>query len=82
MHNTHLGRIDMIQAKSLEVITPEQYGNQKVKDSVIQALKTRLFYNFTRKKKIPELSIFADLVSNYDLVAHSIDFLSIKRVNV
>ena len=33
-------------------------------------------------KKIPATSIFADLVSNYDLVVHSIADLSLQRVDV
>ena len=43
---------------------------------------TRLFYELIRQNKFPETSIFADLVSNYDLVVHSIAYLSLQRVDV
>ena len=72
----------MSQAEILDGIAPEQYGSRKAKASEIQALNTRLFYDLIRQKRIPETSIFSDLVSNYDLVVHRITSLSLQRVDV
>ena len=73
MHNNNLGRIATIQAENIDGLAPKKYRSQKSKAADIQALNTRLFYDLIRKNRIPATSIFADLVSNYDLVVHSID---------
>ena len=81
MTNTHLGEISMIKTEYLELLSTKQYGSRKSKEAEIQALNTRLFYNLIRQGKTPETSIFTDLVSNYDLVVHSIASLSLQRVD-
>ena len=58
----------MSQAEILDGIAREQYGSRKAKAADIQALKTRLFYDLIRQKRIPATSIFNNLASNYDLV--------------
>ena len=82
MHTKYLIIITTSQAETLDRITPEQYGSLKAKAADIQALNTRFFYDFIQQKRIPETSIFADLVSNYDLVVHSITYLSLQMVDV
>ena len=64
----------MKTAKDLDVLAPEQYGSRKAKAIDIQALNTRLFYDITSLKKIPATSSFADLVSKYNCIVHSISF--------
>ena len=49
MHNKNLQIIDMIQAKNLDWLAPEQYGSYKGKSADIQALNTRLLYDITRQ---------------------------------
>ena len=80
MYNKHLGRIAMRQAKNLDGIAHEKYRSRKSKAAYIQALNIRIFYDIIRQKIIQATSVFADLVSNYDLVAHSIASLYLKRV--
>ena len=82
MHNKHSEIMTMNQAGNLEGLAPEQYGSRKSKSADIQVLNTRLFYDLIRQKRIPETCIFIDLVSNYDLIVHSIESLSIPRVDV
>ena len=72
----------MSQAEILDELTPEQYGRRKEKAAYIQALNTRLFYDLIRQKRIPFTSTFVDIVSNYDLVVHSIASLSLQKVDV
>ena len=55
---------------------PGKYDIRKVKATNAQALNTRLFYDLTWINKISATSVFSDLFSNYDLVAH------IQRANV
>ena len=81
MHDTHLGKMAMSQYKNLDRIASEQYDIRKSKAAEIQALTTRLFYDITRKNRILVTSIFLDLVSNYDMVVHSIASLSLQRVD-
>ena len=72
----------MKNSEELESLAPEQYGSRASKSADIQALSTRLFYDKIRLKRLPATSVFADLVSNYDLVLHSISSLSLQRVDV
>ena len=72
----------MRKSENIDGLAPEQYGIWKSKAAEIQALNTRLFYDLIRQNIIPDTSIFADLVSNYDLVVRSNASLSLKRVNV
>ena len=81
MHNKRLGRIAMENAERLQGVADEQYGSRKHKAADVQALNTRLFYDHIRLKRKPATSTFIDLVSNYDLVVHSIASLALQRVN-
>ena len=68
--------------KNLDGLAPEQYGSCKFKAADIQAPNTRLLHYLIIQHIIPEMSIFADLVSNYGLVVNSITSLSLQRVDV
>ena len=70
-------KMTMKMAEQLNNLVPEQYGSTKVNAAEIQARNTRLFYDLTRLKQVPATSTFADLVSKYDLVVHSIASLSL-----
>ena len=71
----------MKQAEELEGISPEHYGRRKPKAADVQDLNTRPFYELVRQKIVTTTSIFAELISNYDLVLHSIASLDFHRVN-
>ena len=71
----------MNQAEELEGIAPEKYGSRKPKAADSQALNTRLFYDLVRQKKVTSTSVFADIISNYDLVLHRIASIDLQRVN-
>ena len=62
----------MIRAEELGALSPKQHVSRKPKSEDIQDLNTRLFYNIKILKRVPGTNTFADLVSNYDLVVHSI----------
>ncbi len=81
MHNKRLGRHAMKQAESLGAVAPEQYGSRKRLAADTQALNTRLFYDLVNLERSPAVACFADLVSNYDLVAHNIASICLQRVN-
>ena len=72
----------MGKTENLDRLALEKYGSWKSKVADIQYLNTRLFYDTIRQKRTPATRIFSDLVSNYDLVYHSIDSLSHQRVDV
>ena len=82
MHNKHLGKHSMRKAEDMEGLAPEQYGSCALKPAYIQALNMRIFYDIVLLKHAPATSVFADLVSNYDLVLHSIASLALQRVIV
>ena len=63
-------------------LTPEQYFSLKIKAVDIQALNTRLFYDLIRQNRTPATIILTYLVSNCDLVVHSIVSLSLQRLYV
>eukprot|EP00957_Ditylum_brightwellii_P144547 11011100-Ditylum_brightwellii.AAC.1 len=71
----------MSNAEYLQGIADEQYGSRKNKSADIQALNTRLYYDYILLERTPATSTFIDLVSNYDLVAHSIASLALQNVN-
>ena len=48
----------------------------------VQALNTRLLYDLLRLNRLPAVTPFADLVSNYDLVCHSIASLALQRTGM
>ena len=60
----------MNQAENIEGIAPEHYESRKSKAADVQALNTRLFYDLVRHKKVASTSVFADIISNYDLVVN------------
>eukprot|EP00957_Ditylum_brightwellii_P064703 4910695-Ditylum_brightwellii.AAC.1 len=82
MHNKQLGREAMKRAEIMHGVTPEQFGSRRKKSADLQALNTRLFYDYTLLKKHPGTSLYIDLVSNYDLVVHSIATLAIRWVGM
>eukprot|EP00957_Ditylum_brightwellii_P070968 5393097-Ditylum_brightwellii.AAC.1 len=63
-------------------IAPEQFGGRVFHSAAIQALNVRMFYDQVKLTKIPATSTFIDLVSNYDLVVHSIASLALQWVGV
>ena len=66
----------------MELPDPEQYRSCSLKAMDIQALNTKLFYNTALLKRTPTKSVLVYLVSNDDLVLHSIYYLALQRVNV
>ena len=72
----------MSQAEILDGIAPLKYGIRKAKSADIQALNTRLFYDLIKQNRIQGTSIFAGIVSNYELVVHSNAYLSLQIINV
>ena len=67
----------MRRSEELGALAPEQNGSRKGKTLDTQSLNTELLYNLVRLKRVPETSIFTDLVSNYNILVHSIDSLSL-----
>eukprot|EP00957_Ditylum_brightwellii_P178897 13626967-Ditylum_brightwellii.AAC.1 len=63
-------------------VTPEQFGSRRRKSADLQALSTRLFYGYTLLKKHPSTNLFIDLVSNYNLVVHSIATMAMRQVGM
>ena len=59
-----------------------QYRSIKSKAVGIHAMKTRIFYDPTRLKRVPVTSTFVGIVSNHNLVIHSIASLSMQRANI
>ena len=41
-----------------------------------------MFYDLVRQEKVTAKSIFADLISNYYLVVHIIESISLQRVSI
>ena len=72
----------MAKDGNLDGLPPEQYESRNFKATNIQALNTQLFYDLIRQKRIAAMSILTDLVSNYNLLVHSITSLSLQRVDV
>eukprot|EP00957_Ditylum_brightwellii_P016060 1210174-Ditylum_brightwellii.AAC.1 len=79
MHNKCLGRFAMERAEGLGGIAPEKFGSRKHKSVDLQALNTRLFYAFVQLEHTTSTSTFIDLVSNYNLVVHSIASLALPQ---
>eukprot|EP00957_Ditylum_brightwellii_P204348 15338837-Ditylum_brightwellii.AAC.1 len=71
----------MDSAERLQGVADKQYGSRKQKAADIQALNTRLYYDYVLLERTPATSTFIDLDSNYDLVAHSIASLALQWVN-
>ena len=81
LHNKHLVKLTIKTSEDIEALAPEQYGSRKEKSADIQALNTRLFHDLTTLKWKPSTSTFADIVSNYYFVFHSITYLSMQHAN-
>ena len=71
----------MIRVQELRSFATNKYRTRKGKSEDTQALNNRLFYDLIRLNRIPETSNFADIVSNYDLLVHTIASLSLQRFN-
>jgi hypothetical protein len=82
MHNKRLGRVAMRKAEEANAISWEQYGSRRSHSADVQALNTRLLYDLLRLNRLPATTPFADLVSNYDLVAHNIASLALQRTGM
>ena len=80
MHNKRLGRLLLQRAEECGGLAPEQYGSRKHKAADVQALNTRLFFDYVRLRRCHAVAEFIDLKSNYDLVVHSIASLCMQRV--
>ena len=72
----------MSTAEDFDALSPEQYGSIKAKVANISSFNTHLIYDLKRLKRIPSTSTFANLVSNYYIVVHSIASLSMQRANI
>ena len=72
----------MRKTENFDGIAPEKYSRRKSTASDIQALKTRIFYDLIRQKRIPATRISEDLVSNYHLLGYSIASLSLQTSDV
>ena len=80
MNNKHPGIFYIGTEEDLDVLDPKEYGICKAKAADIQYLNTHLVYEVTRKKRPPATSTISELISNYDLVLHSIASLSLQKV--
>ena len=82
MHNKRLGRFAMRKAEDAKAVAWEQFGSRRHHAADLQALNTRLFYDQLRLTRRPATTPFVDLVSNYDLVVHSVASLALQRMGV
>ena len=82
LHKKHFGRHSIKNPEELEGLVPEQYDIRESKAAENQALNTRLVYALIWLNRLPDTSIFTDMVSNYDLVLHSIPPFSLQRVDI
>ena len=82
LHHKYLGRFAMRKAEKFNTLSPEQYGSIKAKAEDIQALNTRHLYDIIRLKRLTATRTLSYLISNYDLVVHSIASPSIQRANI
>ena len=71
----------MRKTEDMEVLAPEQYRRHALKAADTHALDTGLFYDLVLLNPTPATSIFTDLVFNYDLVLHRIDYISLHGVD-
>eukprot|EP00957_Ditylum_brightwellii_P125082 9534376-Ditylum_brightwellii.AAC.1 len=72
----------MRQAEIIHGVAPVQFRSRRKKSEDLQVLSTRLFYDYTLLQKHPGTSLFIDLVSEYDLIVHSIATLAMRRVGM
>eukprot|EP00957_Ditylum_brightwellii_P116243 8866967-Ditylum_brightwellii.AAC.1 len=82
MHSKCLGRYGMSCGKIFGGIAPEQYCGCINHTPELQALNQRMFYNQVLLNRTPVTSTFIDLVSNYDLVVHSIALMAYQWAGV
>ena len=81
-HNKNLGILSMEKAEDVDGFAPGKYVRRKSKAKDTQYLNTRLLYDLIRKHRIYTTSKFTDLISNQDLVVHSIASIILHRFNV
>eukprot|EP00957_Ditylum_brightwellii_P083131 6320712-Ditylum_brightwellii.AAC.1 len=72
----------MKKAEAQKGIAREQFGGRVGHSPDLQSLNIRIFYDQIILQQKPASSTFIDLVSNYDLVTHSIGSLALQRVGV
>ena len=72
---------EVSQQKKIDASSLEKYRSRKAKADDIQELHTSLFYDLIRLNRVTKTSTFADLISKYDLVIHSISYLSLQITN-
>eukprot|EP00957_Ditylum_brightwellii_P028946 2186617-Ditylum_brightwellii.AAC.1 len=72
----------MHRVEIIGVIAMEQYGSRKNQAADLQALNTRLFFDYAKLECKPATSTFVDLVSYYNLVVHSITVLALQHVDM
>ena len=58
-------------------IPPKQYGSLKTKSEDSQDISTRLLYDLIRKQKVSNTCTLSDLISNYNLQFHIMDYISL-----
>eukprot|EP00957_Ditylum_brightwellii_P034153 2588573-Ditylum_brightwellii.AAC.1 len=72
----------MQKAEECLGVVIKQFHSRKFKSANLHALNTGLFYDCVLLKRTPTTSLFVNLVSNYDLVAHNIASLALQRVGM
>ena len=72
----------MVKSEELGLLDPEEYGSRTTKAVYIQDFNTRIFYDLIRLNIFLAKNTFADLISNYYLVVHTIAYLSLQTSNV
>eukprot|EP00957_Ditylum_brightwellii_P096743 7368025-Ditylum_brightwellii.AAC.1 len=80
MHNKRLGKDAMNRAENCGSIAPEQFESKKEKSADLLALNTQLYYNHLLLQRNPAISVFINLVSNYDLMVYNIVSLALQQV--
>eukprot|EP00957_Ditylum_brightwellii_P103603 7893313-Ditylum_brightwellii.AAC.1 len=77
-----MDQVAMMNVEYLQGVNDKQCGSWENKSTDIQALKTRLYYDYFLLERVPATSALIDLVSTYDLVVHSNASLALKQVNI
>ena len=70
------------QRKYLHGLEPEQYGSLSDKAIDTQATNKHQFYNLSRIKRFPATSTFEYLISNYDLVVHTMSAILLQIIKI
>ena len=72
----------MSKAEALNGIAREQFGGRIGHSLDLQSLNICLFYDQILLQRKPATGTLIDLVSNYDLVTHSIRSLALQQIGV